>query len=80
MRMSDASAMAKPPPQAGPWTRLTIAWGQYRIFRTISVRGGVEIAAARRSEVETRAEGASCPPQQHHTGVGIAGQAVEVLV
>ena len=44
------------------------------------VRGGVEIAAARRSEVETRAEGASCPPQQHHTGVGIAGQAVEVLV
>ena len=28
MRMSLASAIAKPPPHAGPWTRLTIGCGQ----------------------------------------------------
>jgi len=32
MRMSEASAKAKPPPEAAPWTKATIGCGQRRIF------------------------------------------------
>ena len=94
MRMSEASASAKPPPAAAPWISAMIGCGQRRISITMSAMRRCESSAFgdagrlllpgaplhRLLEIEPGAERGAGALQHDDAGVAVAIQALEIDV